>query len=76
MSSRVAGLQPRPRHLLGVNEAHSGRYWTLAQVDGLRWSVEVGNGRQGCCTFVLYRVWLLTLSVNQIRACCHYPAEL
>lgn len=31
------------------------------QVVSLRWLDVVGAGRYGCCTFALYRVWLLTL---------------
>jgi hypothetical protein len=32
----------------------------LLDIDGLRWSDEAGIGRQGGCTFELYRLWLRT----------------
>jgi hypothetical protein len=41
--------------LLGVNELHEGRSRSLMQVTGLSWSYEVNPGRQGCCTYLLYR---------------------
>ena len=44
-----------PADLLGVNELHGGRYWSLAQLTVLLWSHEVGAERRGCCTFLLYR---------------------
>ena len=42
--------------LLGVNELRSGRCWSLVQVVSLRRSHEVGAGRRGCCTYLLYQV--------------------
>jgi hypothetical protein len=44
-----------PADLFGVNELHGGRCRLLVQVTSLCWSDEVGNGRQGCCTLMLYR---------------------
>ena len=40
--------------LLGVNELHGGRCRSLVQVVNLYRSHEVGAGRPGCCTFLLY----------------------
>jgi hypothetical protein len=41
--------------LLGVNELQEGRCWSLMQVKSLYRSHEVGAGRRGCCTSLLYR---------------------
>src|SRR4051812_20520473 len=41
--------------LLSVNELHEGRSRPLMQVKNLSWSYEVDAGRQGCCTYLLYR---------------------
>jgi PIN like domain len=38
-----------------VNELHAGRYQSLVQLARLGWSDEVGVGRQGCCTYLLYQ---------------------
>jgi len=40
--------------LLGVNELHGSQYWSLAQLTDLLRSYEVGAGRRGCCTYLLY----------------------
>ena len=40
--------------LLGVNELHASLCRSLAQLVSLSWSDEVGVGRQGCCTSLLY----------------------
>jgi hypothetical protein len=49
--------------LLGVNELHGGRCWSLAQVESLLWSHEVGAGWIGCCTHLLYSAdWPLPVS--------------
>src|SRR5215813_74356 len=49
--------------LLGVNEWHRGRCWSLPQVESLLWSHEVGTGRIGCCTHLLYPAyWPLPVS--------------
>jgi hypothetical protein len=45
--------------LLGVNEWHGSRYWSLVQVAGLCRSYEVDAGRRGCCIYLLYRLVLL-----------------
>ena len=47
-------VQDRTCDLLGVNEWQGGRCWSLVQVVSLRWSHEVGPGRRGCCTCLLY----------------------
>ena len=39
---------------LGVNEWHGSQYWSLVQLTGLLRSHEVGAGRRGCCTDLLY----------------------
>ena len=39
---------------LGVNELHTGRSGSLVQLTGLLQSYEVGAGRRGCCTNLLY----------------------
>src|ERR1700722_17510693 len=44
----------RSSDLLGVNELHVGRCRSLVQLVSLGWSDEVGVGRQGCCTSLLY----------------------
>ena len=44
----------RTSDLLGVNELHGGRCWSLVQLTGLLRSYEVGTGRRGCCTYLLY----------------------
>ena len=53
-----AGREPlrktRADHL-GVNESHGSQYWSLVQLTGLLRSYEVGAGRRGCCTCLLYR---------------------
>ena len=46
--------QSRTEHL-GVNEWHRGRWGSLPQAESLFWSHEVGAGRIGCCTYLLYR---------------------
>ena len=43
-----------PDDLLGVNEWHGGRYWSLVQLTGLLRSYQIGAGRRGCCTYLLY----------------------
>jgi hypothetical protein len=48
----------RTADLLGVNELHAGRCRSLVQLARLGWSDEVGVGRQGCCTSLLYAVLL------------------
>jgi hypothetical protein len=40
--------------ILVVNEWHSGRCWSLAQVKGLCRSNDVDAGRIGCCICLLY----------------------
>ena len=45
---------------LGVNELHGGQYWSLVQLTGLSRSYEVGAGRRGCCTYLLYCCRVLT----------------
>ena len=40
--------------LLGVNGCHAGLCRSLVQLASLGWSDEVGVGRQGCCTSLLY----------------------
>jgi hypothetical protein len=39
---------------LGVNEAYTGLSWALLQITSLDRPEEVGEGRLGCCTFLLY----------------------
>ncbi len=41
--------------LLGVNELRGSQYWPLVQLTGLLRLCEVGAGRRGCCTYLLYR---------------------
>ena len=54
---------PDQSDLLGVNEVHEGRQWSLPQVESLLWSHEVGAGRIGCCTHLLYPAdWPLPVS--------------
>jgi hypothetical protein len=44
---------------LGVNELHAGLCRSLVQLASPSWSDEVGVGRQGCCTSLLYLyAWL------------------
>src|SRR6266576_173843 len=45
----------RTSDLLGMNEWHGGRCWSLPQVKSLLRSHEVVAGRIGCCTHLLYR---------------------
>ena len=33
---------------------HGSQYWSLVQFTGLSRSYEVGAGRRGCCTYLLY----------------------
>ena len=65
---RLRLLPPRPRQEpgpalvgprsssdhLGVNEWHAGLCRSLVQLTGLLRSYEVGAGRIGCCTYLLY----------------------
>jgi len=52
----LSPVTARMTDLLGVNELHGGRCWSLPQVESLLWSHEVGAGRIGCCTRQLYPV--------------------
>jgi hypothetical protein len=42
------------RMIEGVNELQGSQYWSLVQFTGLLRSYEVGAGRRGCCTSLLY----------------------
>jgi hypothetical protein len=57
----------RTGDLLGVNEWQRGRCWSLAQVVSLRRSHEVGAGRRGCCTCLLYRAAAYTVILGVAR---------
>lgn len=39
---------------LGVNELRGSPYWSLVQLTDLLRSYDVGAGRRGCCTYLLY----------------------
>ena len=53
-ASFLSHSSPSCGDLLGVNEWHTDRCWSLAQAEGLNRSHAVGSGRRGCCTYVLY----------------------
>jgi hypothetical protein len=59
MRSQLVGepggrYRDRTSDLLGVNEWHGSQYRSLTQLTGLLRSYEVGAGRRGCCTYLLY----------------------
>lgn len=50
----LQNLLTRSLDPLGVNELQGGQCWSLMQVESLHGSYEVGAGRRGCCTSLLY----------------------
>ncbi len=64
----TAGEKPNVKVGQSVNELHAGRCQSLAQAARPHWSDQVGIGRQGCCTFRLYRPWKLTHGVSWVAA--------
>lgn len=61
---------------LGVNEWHAGLCRSLVQLTGLLRSHEVGAGRIGCCTYLLYSVRLSTTLASRRRRISPVPGLL